>query len=283
MDTHQNEKFFNTFGLDINDQHTVEFVVAACNAVGKLRTNNKSKQSPITAFRDFIEAWGAYSDLPQATKKRCEKFYLIFCEEWEDVARALVNSFLSQSCSVKKGDVREYDNLCITCMEIIEALAYTDGKIPDAAKLYEAALELAENKTNNNHAGIALLYILCARIWSWCLRKTPEGDEFLLRKGYKNHMEASCSDSIIYHTEMYAYHISAAIISLVLHKGGETSDPESRDMIAESYRMLCRFKSPKTDFLRNQIYTYSGLHADDVIDLNKMSESDFFTKKRFVN
>lgn len=279
MDVQQVENFLGSYGLG----EQVEFAIAACAAVEKLRMLKEQEQSPIMAFNEFISAWVAYSDIPEVKKRNFERVYLEFNKEWEDVAKALVSRYFSQSASVKKGDVCEYDNLCITCMQIIEALANTDGNMPDTVRLYEDALELAEDKTNTNYSGIALLYILCARLWGWSLMKTPEGDEAFLRKAYQNHIKASCSDGLVYNTEMYAFHIAAAIISLVLYKGGGAPDLESRSMIAESYRMLCKFKSPKTDFIREQIYTYSGIQADGRSDLNEMSECDYFTKKRLIN
>lgn len=262
----KDEDIFQVFNLDSNDPFTISFVERACNAVAKLEESKNNCLSPDIAFDEFVEAWTDYSYMPENSQKTCECFFNIFYEMWREVALAKVNVFLKQCSSARKGDVSADDSLCLSSMQITNALASTNGDLPEATQLFATAIDLTKDESLLSHTCIALLYCLCARLWRWSLSSSQDQEESMLMKGFQHHLKADWSDSIVYATEQYAYHISANIHSLMLYKQMRNeNDRNINYLVKEAYRMLRKFDSLQVKFMREQFYLFSNIRQDDFL------------------
>ena len=260
----KNQDLFQVFNLDSNDSLTVLFVEKVCKATEMLEISKNSGLSPDAAFDEFVVAWTDYSYLPEDTKKRCERLFLVFYDMWREVAHAKVNVFFEKCDSIRRGDVSADESLCLLSMQITNALASTNGDWPEAMRLFVTIIELTENERMLSHTCIALLFCLCARLGRWSLYSSQDQEEAILMEGFQHHLKADWVDSIVYATEQYAVHISAGIHSLMLYKQMRNENDRDIYVLArEAYRILRKFDSPQVEFMREQIYLYTNIRQND--------------------
>lgn len=275
----KDEDIFQLFNLDSNDPFTIVFVERARNAVAKLEVSKNNCLSPEIAFDEFVEAWTDYSYMPENSQKTCERFFDIFHEMWREVALAKVNAFLEQCSSARRGDIRADDSLCLSSMQLTNALASTNGDLPEATQLFVTAMDLTKNESQLSHTCMALLYCLCARLWRWSLYSSQEQEETMLMIGFQHHLRANWSDSLVYATEQYAYHISVNIHSLVWCKLMRNEpEHEIRPLVREAYRMLHSFDSIPVELMREHLHVLSNISQEE-----SFSDRDEIPQMRVIN
>jgi len=278
------EQFGQQFGLDMNNPLIGWLVEAVCEAGAKLYKAFKEKMIPAYAFSAFVKTWELYSLIPEDVKHECDGLVKEVMGMWRDVARSEADLFCYLCSVAPNWENGMEDLLCKISIELLDAIAVSNGQIKMVSNIFMSAMSLAESKRKTSGTCRALLYILCARIWYRCLGYSCIEEEALLSEGLRYHLMAK-ADNIVYMTELYSIHIAAAIqdIIVVRQENGTTAE-EILSLAKEGYSMLARFDSPNADYARQCLYECSGISADSAL-LGEiiMSLPMDIRKKRQVN
>lgn len=263
MEETEEKDLFDMFGLDRDNETIGWFVATASEAGAKLYTALEEKKTSALAFNEFVNAWEQYSIMPESTKAECESFVKIFREMWDEVAGEEVEYFHFLCDKIMEGENGAEDQLCVVCIELLDAIAALNGSIPEATSIFVASMNLAESSKVNSNACVALLYILCARIWYRSLGYSCNEEEALLTEGIEHHMNTNAGD-IICITELYAIHIAAAIDDIICVRSEEHRITQKDVMMLakEGYTVLAGFDSPQVDHARQSLYNSSGVSAE---------------------
>ena len=265
MEENQEQDMFDLFGLDRDDPLTEMCVVAISLASVKLSQLLDEEKAPAFAFNEFIKAWEYYSFLPETTKEACTEMMEIFVDMWHGVASSEADCFCSLCEVVASGEENHVDNLCVVSLELLEAISVLAGSLPEAHRVFAAAMDAAMSEKISSKTCKALLYILCGRIWYRCLGYSSNEEEALLSEGIEFHIRAN-ADDLIRHTEIYAIQIAAAIEDIIyvrLEKG--IAPPDMLALAKEGYAILARFDSPEADRERQDLYERTGISADTAL------------------
>lgn len=256
------EQFCKQFDLDKDNPFIGWFVEKACEAGAKLYVAFRDELMPACAFNEFITAWEYYYIMPEETKTECEGVMKIFRSMWSDVSKSEAELFCATCNSILHGEEGQEDILCKYCIEYLEAICVLTDSLPNPISIATAAMNVAISGYISSNTCIALLYILCARIWYRCLGCSCDKEEALLSEGLKYHLKAK-ADSLVYLTELYSIHIAAAIYDITylrLERGCTQKDVFA--LVKEGYSMLEQFNSPQVEQERQSLYECSGISTE---------------------
>ena len=263
MEDTQDKDLFDMFGLDRNDEKIGWFVATASEAGAKLYTALEEKKTSALAFNEFVKAWEYYSIMPEPTQAECEEFVKVFRMMWDEVAGEEAEYFHFLCDKILEDENGAEEQLCVVCLEILDAIAVMNGCIPEAISIFAAAMNVVKSGKARSNACVALLYILSARIWYRSLGYSCNEEEALLTEGIEHHMNTNAGD-IICITELYAIHIAAAIDDIICVRSEEHRITQKDVMMLakEGYTVLAGFDSPQVDHARQSLYNSSGVSAE---------------------
>ena len=277
MENKREKDIFDLYGLDRENPETVAFVVAACKAGYKLYKLFAKGKDPFPAFSQFITAWQYYSVVPEAMKPQLEKKALKpFISMWNDVSASMANHFCQLCERVSPQKKRVTADLCKSCLYLLDAISVLDGKLPEAARIFETAKKTAESGKAGADTCAALLYLLCGRICYRSFGRTGKEEEDLLAAGIRCHLNAM-PDSPVRDTELYAVHISGAIHDLLflkLEREETPNEQEIADLIIEGFAVVSDFDTPAADLCRDNFEKLIEFSDEEIEKLRSLKKSN---------
>lgn len=253
-----------------NDLQACRFAYGLFEAVQKLEDVQKTGNSLALAFHEFAYLWVDYTDMPEESQNRCNKLVNLFRDMWDGIATLMVFSFRQQLISVKQGeDDASYDDLCMSCVELIDATSFSKGNIPHAVDLLSDALNLIQNDEISVPSTCkALLYVLCSNIMEYCFLNTECEKTFLL-EGVHHHMRAN-SDCAFSLTDKYAEIIANAICNIaILNMEKNTIGNEFPLLVSEGYAVLSAIDPDEKEYYEAMLYITCGISKLDALAIRR--------------
>lgn len=267
---------YKIWGLDKTDFYVCCFVKAACAAVRKLDTTGKS---PALAFNEFISAWLDYSIMPEDSQNRCERLVKPFRKLWKIVATAKVDDFHLMLTSASQGlDTTSYDDICVSCVEMINAVSFSKD-IPNVTQLLSDAMNLIQNEEFPNTCK-ALLCVLCSKILEYCLLYTTCKMTLLL-EAVRYHMKSKSNpDYDVSLTELYANIIADAICDLsIMNMEDNKVGKEFPLFVQEGYALLSVLDTPIKEHYEEMLCSTSGISKSDALAIRRSMLQKILSKE----
>ena len=259
MDSSDIKGLFHEYKLDWDDPYTEGFVMLVSTAIVKLYGAFKEEQAPFVAFNEFVEAREFFYFMPETTQKRTQPLMDDLDKMWEDVSSSKADQFCCICAKVAQGNNEQSPELCEICIEILEAIFALDGKLPEAQRIFDAAHHAAMSKSINDDACIALLFIVCGRLWYKCLGYSCTEEEILLSEGIRYHLKAREKGG--YNpSNLYCLHVSSAIYDSTfvrLSKG--IHNDEMLEFIKSAYELHNHLEPEIAHKQNEQLYKLTGI------------------------
>lgn len=259
---------YKTYGLDKNNFYICCFADSVRDAVQKLDMLNTTGKSPSLAFNAFTSAWLDYSIMPEDSQNRCERLVKPFRKLWKIVATAKVDDFHLMLTSASQGlDTTSYDDICVSCVEMINAVSFSKD-IPNVTQLLSDAMNLIQNEEFPNTCK-ALLCVLCSKILEKLLCnitcKMP-----LLLEAVRYHMKKkSYFDCDVSSTELYMNIVADAICDLsIMNMEDDTIiGNDFPAIIQEGYALLSVLETPIREHYEEILAITSGISKSEARDI----------------
>lgn len=256
---------FELYGLDRNDPMTGSFLKAATIAFTEFYDLFEEDKALYPAFNSFVAMWQFHSVLSEDTNAKIKNLLEILRKMWNDAASSQAERFCALCHDVNLGKTELADELCATSLEVMEAIFVMNGNLPRVNSIFEAAMVTASRVDTCPKACLALLNILCARIWYKSFGLSGVEELAMLSEGIKYHLQSRCELGVNV-SELYALNIAAAIYDIVtIRTENGLPDEEKKSLIREAYTILSRFNSPSSDMQRERPFQCSGLTAQDCL------------------
>lgn len=266
---------YKIWGLDKTDFYVCCFVKSACAAVRKLDTC----KSPALAFNAFTSAWLDYSIMPEDSQNRCERLVKPFRKLWKIVATAKVDDFHLMLTSASQGlDTTSYDDICVSCVEMINAVSFSKD-IPNVTQLLSDAMNLIQNEEFPNTCK-ALLCVLCSKILEYCLLYTTCKMTLLL-EAVRYHMKSKSNpDYDVSLTELYANIIADAICDLsIMNMEDNKVGKEFKLFVQEGYALLSVLDTPIKEHYEEMLCSTSGISKSDALAIRRSMLQKILSKE----
>lgn len=267
---------YKIWGLDKTDFYVCCFVKAACAAVRKLDATGKT---PSLAFNAFTSAWLDYSIMPEDSQNRCERLVKPFRKLWKIVATAKVDDFHLMLTSASQGlDTTSYDDICVSCVEMINAVSFSKD-IPNVTQLLSDAMNLIQNEEFPNTCK-ALLCVLCSKILEYCLLYTTCKMTLLL-EAVRYHMKSKSNpDYDVSLTELYANIIADAICDLsIMNMEDNKVGKEFQLFVQEGYALLSVLDTPIKEHYEEMLCSTSGISKSDALAIRRSMLQKILSKE----
>lgn len=260
---------YKTYGLDKNNLYIYCFADSARNAVQKLDMLNTTSRSPALAFNEFTSAWLDYSIMPEDLQNRCERLVKPFRKLWKIVATAKVDDFHLMLTSASQGlDTTSYDDICVSCVEMINAVSFSKD-IPNVTQLLSDAMNLIQNVKNSvSNTCKALLCVLCSKILEKLLCNITCKMSLLL-EAVRYHMKSkSYFDCDVSSTELYMNIVADAICDLsIMNMEDDTIGNDFPVIIQEGYALLSVLETPIREHYEEILDSTSGISKSEARDI----------------
>ena len=270
MDSSDVKDLFHEYKLDWDDPYTEGCVMLVSTAIVKLYGAFEEEQEPYVALNEFVEAREFFYFMPETTQEKSQLLMDDLDKMWGDVSSSKAEQFCCICDKVAQGNKEQSPELCEICIEILEAIFALEGKLPEAQRIFDAAHHAAMSKSINDDACIALLFIVCGRIWYKCLGFTCTEEEIMLSEGIRYHLKAK-ERSDYKPSKMYSLHVANAIFDSTyvrLSKG--LHNDEMLEFIKTAYELHC-FLDPEIAHKQNeQLYQLTGIPAEIIGDKEKI-------------
>ena len=250
---------FLDYKLDWDDPYTEGFVMLVSSAIVKLYGAFEEEKEPYVAFNEFVEAREFFYFMPESTQTKSQLLMGDLDKMWEDVSSSKAEQFCHLCDKVAQGNIEQSPELCESSIEILEAIFALDGKMPEAQQLFDAAYHAAMMKSIADDACVALLFIVCGRLWYKSLSFTCTEEEILLSEGIRYHLNAkkqsSCKPS-----KMYSLHVANAIFDSICVRllKGQHND-EMLEFIKSAYELHSNLDPEIAHKQDKQLYELTGV------------------------
>lgn len=263
---------FLDYKLDWDDPYTEGFVILVSSAIVKLYGAFKEGQEPFVAFNEFVDAREYFYFMPERTRGKSQLLMNELDTMWEDVSLSKAEQFCCLCDKVTQGDYEQSPELSETCIDILEAIFALDGKLLEAQRIFAAAYHAAMKKSIIDDACVALLFIVCGRLWYKCLGFTCTEEEILLSEGIRYHLKAKERSDYI-PSKMYSIHVANAIFDSTfvrLSKGAHND--EMLEFIKTAYELHSHLDPELAHKHNKQLYELTGVPPEI-----KVREEAFFS------
>lgn len=250
---------FDIFKLDRNDPHINCFIEPWSTALYKCYKAFENGDGDSDCFYDFVNAFSYFYNMPVSSQKKCKELLEFLDKLWVRVSNSTIHKFCQICSIVSSGKMKQCDELSTLCMEIVQAIFVFGGKIPQTQSIFDAAYQAAMSGKISSAKCVALLYILCSRLWRISFGFSCIEENIMLSEAIKYHFLSMQEEKNIL-TELYAIIIAYAIHDIICarRENGESS-PDTQELVMEAYRLLSHFDTQATNDARKILYTSTGI------------------------
>lgn len=263
MEKQEEDDIFSTYGLDENDPFIEGFVLHISTAIGKLFEAFKKKMQSSVAFNVFVNAWEYYNNMPPLQQTKCAKLLEACQTMWNDVTKSEAERFSKLCMAVVQGGKGQCKKLVTTCNDIIEAIFALNGKLPEAERIFDAAHAAAMSGKVESDTCMALLYIVCARIWYLSFGYSSSEEEKMLSEGIRHHQKAK-EKSNFKPSRLYSLHVISAIYdSSYVKQSKEQPDDEIIEFVNSAYDLLPYLDPVEAEIQKEELFKLTGIPASN--------------------